>query len=147
MGSRSQLEQSRHDLARSEESLTRAQLDYINKMRRRYHEEQIWQDQWRVLGTYGTWTLIVLNSCVFLVSQYFLRQRETERMETIKQIVRGENDKILHQQKQEQQGECPEETKGGSQTQRVENFVTENRAAGMPVSTKDTKEIISSNKE
>jgi hypothetical protein len=86
--SRAELEQSRHDLGRSEELLTKSQLDYINKMRRRYHEEQIWQDQWRVLGTYGTWTLIVLNSCVFLGSQFFQRRRERDRTETIERLIR-----------------------------------------------------------
>lgn len=86
--SRAELEQARHDLGRSEELLTKSQLDYINKMRRRYHEEQIWQDQWRVLGTYGTWTLIVLNSCVFLGSQFFQRGREQKRIETIERLIR-----------------------------------------------------------
>mmetsp|Transcript_38461 Transcript_38461/g.43945 ORF Transcript_38461/g.43945 Transcript_38461/m.43945 type:complete len:498 (-) Transcript_38461:92-1585(-) len=90
--SRSKLEQRRQNLAQSEESLTKSQLNYINKMRKRYHEENIWQDQWRVLGTYGTWTLIVLNSFVFLGSQYFLRLRETERMETIERLVLYGND-------------------------------------------------------
>lgn len=84
---RTELEQTRHDLRRSEEILTKSQLDYINKMRRQYHEEQIWQDQWRVLGTYGTWTLIVLNSCVFLGSQFFQRRREQDRTETIKRLI------------------------------------------------------------
>jgi hypothetical protein len=60
----------------------------MNRMRRRYHEEQIWQDQWRVLGTYGTWSLIVLNSCVFLGSQYFLRMRENARMKAIEELIR-----------------------------------------------------------
>mmetsp|Transcript_27514 Transcript_27514/g.59217 ORF Transcript_27514/g.59217 Transcript_27514/m.59217 type:complete len:680 (-) Transcript_27514:99-2138(-) len=86
--SKAELEQARHILGRSEEILIKAQLDYINKMRRRYHEEQIWQDQWRVLGTYGTWTLILLNSCVFMGSQYFQRRRERERMDTIAQLIR-----------------------------------------------------------
>mmetsp|Transcript_11670 Transcript_11670/g.33573 ORF Transcript_11670/g.33573 Transcript_11670/m.33573 type:complete len:549 (-) Transcript_11670:569-2215(-) len=85
--SRADLEQARHVLSRSEEALTKAQLNYINKMRRRYHEEQIWQDQWRVLGTYGTWSLIVLNSCVFLGSQYFQRRRELDRMDTIARLI------------------------------------------------------------
>jgi hypothetical protein len=85
--SRHELEFCRKNLAQSEESLTRSQLDYINKMRKRYHEENMWQDQWRVIGTYGTWILIGLNSCVFLGSQYNLRLRETERMETIKQLL------------------------------------------------------------
>jgi hypothetical protein len=82
------LEQARHGLARAEETLSKRQLEYMNRMRRRYHEEQIWQDQWRVLGTYGTWSLIVLNSCVFLGSQYFLRMRENARMKAIEELIR-----------------------------------------------------------
>jgi hypothetical protein len=95
--SRHELEFCRKNLAQSEESLTRSQLDYINKMRKRYHEENMWQDQWRVIGTYGTWILIGLNSCVFLGSQYNLRLRETERMEIIKQllVLHGNNNKKI----------------------------------------------------
>mmetsp|Transcript_10646 Transcript_10646/g.25622 ORF Transcript_10646/g.25622 Transcript_10646/m.25622 type:complete len:540 (+) Transcript_10646:82-1701(+) len=98
--SRSELEQARHDLGRSEELLTKSQLDYINKMRRRYHEEQIWQDQWRVLGTYGTWTLIVLNSCVFLSSQYYQRRRERDRTETIERLIRESRNVVVPTQGQ-----------------------------------------------
>ena len=93
--SRAELEQARHDLGRSEELLTKSQLDYINKMRRRYHEEQIWQDQWRVLGTYGTWTLIVLNSCVFLGSQFFQKRREQDRTETIERLIRESRSEVI----------------------------------------------------
>jgi len=85
--SRNAMEQAREDLAHAEESLSKRQLEYMNRIRRRYHEEQIWQDQWRVLGTYGTWSLIVLNSCVFLASQYFLRIRENQRMKAIEQLI------------------------------------------------------------
>eukprot|EP00562_Extubocellulus_spinifer_P018890 CAMPEP_0178601730 /NCGR_PEP_ID=MMETSP0697-20121206/34548_1 /TAXON_ID=265572 /ORGANISM="Extubocellulus spinifer, Strain CCMP396" /LENGTH=146 /DNA_ID=CAMNT_0020239817 /DNA_START=1 /DNA_END=439 /DNA_ORIENTATION=- len=38
----------------------------MDAMRKRYHEEQIWNDRWRVLGVYGTWGLIALNSVLFL---------------------------------------------------------------------------------
>ncbi|KAG7355193.1 She9 / Mdm33 family protein [Nitzschia inconspicua] len=85
---RSAMEKARNDLATAEETLSKRQLEYMNRMRRRYHEEQIWQDQWRVLGTYGTWSLIVLNSCVFLGSQYFLRVRENARMKAIEELIR-----------------------------------------------------------
>ena len=100
--SRNELEQARQNLARSEEILTKSQLDYINKMRRRYHEEQIWQDQWRVLGTYGTWSLIVLNSCVFLGSQFFQRRREKDRMESIERLIRENRSETSLAQVQQQ---------------------------------------------
>jgi hypothetical protein len=93
---RNELEQARESLARAEETLSKKQLEYMNRMRRRYHEEQIWQDQWRVLGTYGTWSLIVLNSCVFLASQYFLRLRENSRMKAIEELIRDNTAAIVN---------------------------------------------------
>jgi She9 / Mdm33 family len=89
------LEQARKDLGKAEELLSKRQLEYMNRMRRRYHEEQIWQDQWRVLGTYGTWSLIVLNSCVFLGSQFFLQQREHARMKAIEELVRENRNQYI----------------------------------------------------
>ena len=38
---RTALEQARQDLAAAEETLSKRQLEYMNRMRRRYHEEQI----------------------------------------------------------------------------------------------------------
>jgi hypothetical protein len=108
--SRGELDLARHDLGRSEELLTRSQLDYINKMRRRYHEEQIWQDQWRVLGTYGTWTLIFLNSCVFMGSQFFQIRRERGRIETIERLIRENNNSERIIQIEEQKVEVDHET-------------------------------------
>ncbi|KAL3910886.1 MAG: hypothetical protein SGARI_001912 [Bacillariaceae sp.] len=78
---RTSLEQAREDLATAEETLSRRQLEYMNRMRRRYHEEQIWQDQWRVLGTYGTWSLIVLNT-------------ENARMKAIEELIRDNSVRI-----------------------------------------------------
>jgi She9 / Mdm33 family len=95
VSSRHKLEQARHDLTSAEEILSQRQLDYMNGMRRRYHEEQIWQDKWRVVGTYGTWSLIVLNSVVFLASQYFLQFREKARMKSMEELIR---ESILQQQ-------------------------------------------------
>lgn len=84
---RQQLEEARTILQKHEEGLSRSQLSYMNAMRRRYHEEQIWQDKWRVFGTYGTWTLIVLNSLVFLASQYVHRIREVDRIKAIETLI------------------------------------------------------------
>ena len=122
--SRAELEQARHDLGRSEELLTKSQLDYINKMRRRYHEEQIWQDQWRVLGTYGTWTLIVLNSCVFLGSQFFQRRRERERTETIERLIReSRNETVIPTQ-----GQIGDDATGEALTVSKEDTLNKNEA-------------------
>jgi hypothetical protein len=88
---RQRLEEARTLLQTHEEGLSQSQLSYMNAMRRRYHEEQIWQDKWRVFGTYGTWTLIMLNSLVFLASQYVHRIREVGRIKAIETLI---NEKI-----------------------------------------------------
>lgn len=93
IASRNALAKAREGLAVAEETLTQRQLEYMNSMRRRYHEEQVWQDQWRVAGTYWTWILIVLNTCVFMGSQYFQRSRENSRMKAIEQLIQ---EKIPH---------------------------------------------------
>ena len=53
---RKALATARAALRGAEEDVSSRQVDYIDAMRRRYHEEQMWQDRWRVVGTYGTWT-------------------------------------------------------------------------------------------
>lgn len=86
---RTEMEQARTELASAESHLSSCQLDYMNAMRKRYHEEQIWQDQWRVLGTYGTWSLIVLNSFIFLASQAFHYRRENQKMKHMEDLVKS----------------------------------------------------------
>jgi hypothetical protein len=85
---RSELEVARKDLA----LLEQAQLDtmhrYMSDLRIRYQEEQLWQDKWRIYSTYGTWGLIVLNSIVFMCSQYMVRLRENRRMKEIQESIR-----------------------------------------------------------
>jgi uncharacterized protein (UPF0333 family) len=63
-------------------------MEYMNNLRKRYHEEQVWTDKWRILSTYGTWGLIGLNSIVFLVSQYMFRQREVQRMKDFEGLLK-----------------------------------------------------------
>ena len=60
---------------------------YMNALRKRYHEEQLWADKWRIYSTYMTWGLIVFNSVVFLISQYMLRMRENQRMLDMKEML------------------------------------------------------------
>ena len=91
VSARQQLEDARTKLQKLELDLSGCQLTYINALRKRYHEEQIWQDKWRVIGTYGTWSLIVLNSFVFLASQYIHRMREMSRIKAIETLI---NEKI-----------------------------------------------------
>merc|ERR1719215_1139114 len=59
----------------------------MDTVRTRYHEEQIWQDKWRVVSTYGTWLLIGMNSILFLGGQYMNRVREDQRVQRLSAIV------------------------------------------------------------
>ena len=91
------LEQAKVALNQAENVATQSQMAYMNKLRQRYQEEQSYQDYWRVVGTYGTWSLIGLNSVIFLASQYVHRRREKERMNQIESIIMSmgnNNDKI-----------------------------------------------------
>jgi hypothetical protein len=84
--------------ARSTEQIAAArQLTYLDALRRRYQEETVWQDKWRILGTYGTWTLIGINSLVFGASQYLHQRRERERANHIEALL------LTSQQQQQQQ--------------------------------------------
>ena len=88
---RKALAAAREALRKAEDDVSSRQVDYIDAMRRRYHEEQIWQDRWRVLGTYGTWTLIGLNSVIFLGGQFFHYRREATRLKRIEDLIRDSN--------------------------------------------------------
>lgn len=61
--------------------------EYMDTVRKRYHEEQLWQDKWRVISTYGTWALIGINSMVFIISQYLQKHREDERIRRFSQLM------------------------------------------------------------
>lgn len=84
---RKDLEIAKKTLASLEAEQLTSMQSYMNHLRRRYHEEQLWQDKWRVYSTYGTWILIGLNTMVFLLSQYMTRLRETQRMKDIQEMV------------------------------------------------------------
>ena len=85
---RSTLESAKKDLSKLENEQLEAMHKYMSDLRRRYHEEQLWQDKWRVYSTLGTWGLIVLNTAVFLISQYMARLREGHRMREIQDYIR-----------------------------------------------------------
>lgn len=85
---RSELEHAKKDLAEKEIQQSKLQIEYMNNLRIRYHEEQIWQDKWRILSTYGTWGLIGLNTVVFLISQCLFQLRETKRMKDFEFLLK-----------------------------------------------------------
>ena len=88
---RKALVEAREALRRAEDEVSVKQVNYIDAMRKRYHEEQIWQDKWRVLGTYGTWGLIGLNTVIFIGGQIFHFRREAGRLKRIEDLIRESN--------------------------------------------------------
>ena len=84
---RGALETAKKDLAEQEAAQLKSLNDYMDQLRRRYQEEQLWQDKWRIYSTYGTWGLIVLNSVVFLAGQLFHRMRENRRLDDMKELI------------------------------------------------------------
>jgi len=85
---RNELEGVKEELATLESEQSSRMNEYMDALRRRYHEEQLWQDKWGVYSTYGTWGLIVLNSVVFLASQYLWRARESRRMKEVQELLK-----------------------------------------------------------
>lgn len=85
--SRKELAKARDRLRQAEANAAQCQIEYMDAMRRRYHEEQVWQDKWRVLSTYWTWALIGLNTVVFIGGQFFLQRRETRRLNAIEELI------------------------------------------------------------
>lgn len=85
-------------LKRAEDYAITAQHTYMDAMRKRYHEEQLWQDKWRLLGTYGTWSLIGINTCVFLGGQMVTQRREMNRLKHMEELLvkhQEENKKVF----------------------------------------------------
>lgn len=87
-----ELEESRKKLQRYEEEQGLKQVNYMDAIRVRYHEEQLWQDKWRVISTYGTWALIGLNSLIFVGGQLFQQVREEKRMIQMNNLL---NEKLV----------------------------------------------------
>ena len=87
--SRDELTKARNELRKAEENSSRSQREFMDVLRQRYHEEQMWQEKWRMLGTFGTWTLIGLNSIVFLGSQFFHHRREVNRLKAIEELIKN----------------------------------------------------------
>lgn len=87
IGRRKAWEEACEVLKISEERQGTIQVEYMDSMRKRYHEEQVWQEKWRILATYSTFALIFLNSSVFLISQIIHYRREAERFKAIESLM------------------------------------------------------------
>jgi len=124
---RSELESSKKDLSKKENEQLEVMHKYMGDLRRRYHEEQLWQDRWRIYSTFGTWGLIVLNTMVFMISQYMARLRESQRMREIQDSIRQillTNEGTLRDIQEERQKNS-EEKKGGQITKDEQNAMTQ----------------------
>lgn len=63
----------------------------MSLIRERYQEELALGNKSRILSTYGTWALLVLNSVVFLLTQLVLEPRKKERFErNLSELVRDQ---------------------------------------------------------
>ena len=112
---RAELEIAKKNVTTLETQQIHAMNTYMNDLRKRYTEEQLWQEKWRVYSTYGTWGLLILNSVVFMISQYVYRLRENHRMKEIKvlleqSLMANEGSlRALQEQQQQQQTKSNEE--------------------------------------
>jgi She9 / Mdm33 family len=91
---RHQLVSTRKELRKAEEEASRCQQEFMDVMRQRYHEEHVWQEKWRMLGTYGTWILIGLNSIAFFGTQFFHQAREVKRLKAIEELITDNQQKM-----------------------------------------------------
>ncbi|RKO87697.1 mitochondrial distribution and morphology family 33, partial [Blyttiomyces helicus] len=58
------------------ESFERCHREYLNEIRERYIEEQLYSDKIRRASTWWTWGLISLHFCLFAVVQLFVEPRK-----------------------------------------------------------------------
>lgn len=84
---RNEMESAKKNLSLLESQQAGSMHTYMNQLRSRYQEEQLWQDKWRIYSTYMTWGLIFFNSVVFFTGQYFHYMRENQRMCDIKELL------------------------------------------------------------
>jgi len=92
---RMERERAKVALREAEEAMRRTQAECMDAVRRRYHEEQVWQDKWRVLETYGTWLLIGLNSAIFLGGQALYSHREDQKLKAIASVINERTEALV----------------------------------------------------
>lgn len=94
-----ELDTSRIQLKQCEDLQEKTKKEYMDAVRKRYHEEQLWQDKWRVISTYGTWILIGINSIVFLGGQMLHQRREGERIRILSNLMDDKLSRIIASEK------------------------------------------------
>jgi hypothetical protein len=90
-----ELDHSRIQLKQFEDLQEKTKKEYMDAVRKRYHEEQLWQDKWRVISTYGTWILIGINSIVFIGGQMLHQRREGERIRILSNLIDDKLSRIM----------------------------------------------------
>ncbi|KAK9766874.1 sensitivity to high expression protein she9 [Basidiobolus ranarum] len=55
--------------------------ELVDAIRMRYHEEQIWSDKIRGASTYGTWTLMGIHVCLFILVQTIFEPKKRRRLQ------------------------------------------------------------------
>jgi hypothetical protein len=90
-----ELDHSRIQLKQCEDLQEKTKKEYMDAVRKRYHEEQLWQDKWRVISTYGTWILIGINSIVFIGGQMLHQRREGERIRIFSSLIDDKLSRIM----------------------------------------------------
>mmetsp|Transcript_20543 Transcript_20543/g.33467 ORF Transcript_20543/g.33467 Transcript_20543/m.33467 type:complete len:255 (-) Transcript_20543:419-1183(-) len=72
----------RKTLEACEEAVNVSQSSYLNALREHYHQEQLWSEKGRRISTYGTLSLILFNSVLFLASMLLIEPRKREAIAT-----------------------------------------------------------------
>jgi sensitive to high expression protein 9 len=77
----------------------KSQVDYLNDMRERYVEDQLYSDKIRQTSTWWTWGLITTHLMIFLVVQLIIepRKRESlknEMLQVVEQSTKKDNEFI-----------------------------------------------------
>jgi len=60
-----------------------ARNEFMKAVQERYHTELLWQEKYRALNMYGTWTLISANTLIFVIGQMLFYRRESRQTERI----------------------------------------------------------------
>ncbi|ORX81104.1 hypothetical protein K493DRAFT_320750 [Basidiobolus meristosporus CBS 931.73] len=55
--------------------------ELVDAIRMRYHEEQIWSDKIRGASTYGTWALMGIHVCLFILVQTIFEPKKRRRLQ------------------------------------------------------------------
>jgi len=64
-----------------------ARRGFLDAVQRRYHGELLWQEKYRALSLYATWTLIGVNTLIFVGSAHYRTTAERDRLSVIERAA------------------------------------------------------------